>query len=122
MKSILLVEDDDSFRTSLRKVLERENYQVFEAASGQEGNDLAMNQKMDLVILDYYLGDMTGADFMDLLPKLTAPPVIVLSANMNDSIQAQVIGRGAKMNLSKPINRATLLQAIETCISDAKGV
>ncbi|MBI3313555.1 MAG: response regulator [Candidatus Omnitrophica bacterium] len=113
-KTILLVEDDEAFRTSMRKVLERENYRILEAASGEEGRVISQDQEIDLIILDFYLGDMTGADFLDGLPD--APPVMVLSANVGTEIDKKVRERGAKITLTKPIKREHLLLAVKSCM------
>jgi len=111
-QTILVVEDDDSFRLSLRKVLEKENYQVLEAADGKEGVRLAGGQNIDLIILDYCLGDMTGADFLQTLQCKPAPPVILLSANLNREMDQKAGELGVKISLIKPITRHDLLEAV----------
>ena len=115
-KTILVVEDDGSFRTALRKILEKENYRILEAANGKEGQKLNAGEKVDLIILDYYLGDMTGADFLKTLPGRVSSPVIVLSANTNEALDQEVRGLGAKVSLSKPISRPALLEAVKRTI------
>lgn len=116
MQTILLIEDDDSFRTSLRKVLEKENYKILEAHNGKEGCALTKKESIDLIILDFYLGDMTGADVLDSLQAKTKPPVIVLSANASAEIEQTVRERGVRLSLTKPIRRENLLTAIQSCM------
>ncbi len=116
-KTILLVEDNDSFRESLRKVLERQNYQILEAASGSEGIRLAAKEEIDLIILDYYLGDMTGADFLKTWQDKKEPPVIVLSANIDREANQKALDLGVKLSLAKPIDRHELLAAVKSSLN-----
>lgn len=111
--TILLIDDNESFRTSLRKVLEKENYQVIEAGDGKKGTQLVSEQNLDLIILDYYLGDMTGADFLSGLRSELKASVILLSANLNPDMDQEMRGLGAQILLSKPVSRRDLLQAVQ---------
>lgn len=120
IKTILLVEDNKAFRTSVKKVLEREHYAILEAGSGEEGLDIAQTKKADLIIMDFYLGDMTGDEFLNALPA-SAPPAIVLSANASDTMEKGVLSQGAKLCLAKPISRENLLNAVKNCICKRKG-
>ncbi len=116
-KTILLVEDDDSFRESLRKVLERADYQILEATSGSEGIRLAAKEQIDLIILDFYLGDMTGADFLETWQEKKEPPVIVLSANIDREASQKALDLGVRLSLTKPIGRHELLAAVKSSLS-----
>jgi CheY-like chemotaxis protein len=51
-KKVLLVDDDDDFRASVRPILEREGYTVFEAASGREGLERLREHEPDLIVVD----------------------------------------------------------------------
>jgi DNA-binding response OmpR family regulator len=119
-QTILLVEDSDSFRTSLRKVLERENYQVMEAINGKEGIRLMAANDIDLIIMDYYLGDMTGADVLKSFGRKISRPLMVLSANTNDEIDHEMRSFGASISLSKPINRQDLLAIVKKTIRNGE--
>lgn len=50
--TILIIDDDDDYRTSTRALLEGEGYEVVEAASGSEGLAAARAQRPDLIVLD----------------------------------------------------------------------
>ena len=59
-KTILIVEDEDTLRNVLREKLEKENFSVLEAKNGQEGLDLALAKKPDLILLDIVMPVMDG--------------------------------------------------------------
>lgn len=70
-QKILVVEDDRALRTILADRLRTENYEVFEAADGEEGLEMAKNQKPDLVMLDIIMPKVDG---MEMLRQLRQDP------------------------------------------------
>jgi CheY-like chemotaxis protein len=84
VKRIAIVEDNPDARRLLRRVLQaRGEYQIFEAAGGQEGIDLVRRERPDLVLLDLM---MPGKDGYQVLREkeadeaIRAIPVVVVSA------------------------------------------
>ena len=81
MKKILCIDDDRSILELRRHVLESSGYDVLLAPSGQDGLRLASRGEIDLVILDYMMPGMDGAEVAESLksvfPKL---PVIAMSS------------------------------------------
>lgn len=67
MACILVVEDDDFVRFTLRKLLERAGYQVVEATNGDEAIDFFRDSKPDLVITDIVMPKKGGCE---LIPEL----------------------------------------------------
>lgn len=57
---VLIIEDEKLLRWSLRQRLERDGYEVMEAATGREGLDLAADHGADLLLVDHKLPDITG--------------------------------------------------------------
>ena len=64
MPHILIVEDETIIRSALRRLLERNQYQVSEAGSVQEASDSFNVAEFDLVISDLRLPGAHGCDFM----------------------------------------------------------
>ena len=82
MKTLLVVDDEKNIRELYKETFEKDNYKVLLAETGNEGLDLAAQNKIDLIILDIRLPDMNG---MEVLERLSAggkevPPVILNSA------------------------------------------
>jgi CheY-like chemotaxis protein len=51
-QTILIIDDDEDFRISIRTLLESHNYEVIEADSGKQGLKMLKEQKPDLIVLD----------------------------------------------------------------------
>ncbi len=111
-KIILVVEDDESFRESLRKLLEKEGFEVREASSGEEGIERLQANSIDLVLLDLYLGGITGLEFLDKTKSAKRPPVILLTAFGDWGIYSDAVARGAVDCLPKPIKRGELMAVV----------
>ncbi len=81
MARILIVDDEPSIRMLYRDVLEEEDHEVLEAATGCEMNDLLDREKLDLVVLDVRLRDESGLDLLQSLVNRTPLiPVVLCSA------------------------------------------
>ena len=84
--SVLLVEDDRSVRRYLEVTLQRAGYEVITAEDGLAGMRCALRTKVDVVITDAVMPEMTGqqlARFLRNHPKLAKLPIILLTGQEN---------------------------------------
>jgi len=118
---ILIVEDEKLLRWSLRERLEREGYEVFEAATGHEGITLADSPGADLMLLDHRLPDMTG---IDVLRKVIVDhgdvPVILVTAYSTLETAVEAIKLGAFDYLNKPFNQDELSVRITKALESSR--
>ena len=85
--SVLLVEDDRSVRRYLEVTLQRAGYQVITAGDGLAAMRCALTTRVDAVITDAVMPEMTGqqlARFLRNNPKLAKLPIILLTGQEND--------------------------------------
>jgi CheY-like chemotaxis protein len=84
MKTVLVVEDDDTLRGALQMVLEWEGYRVTSASNGREALDLLNRpDRPSVVLLDLMLPELDGWQVRQAMkddPRLAAIPVVVVSA------------------------------------------
>ncbi|WP_156755539.1 response regulator transcription factor [Actinokineospora pegani] len=100
---LLIVEDDDRIRTSLRLALEDEGYTVDEAASGEEALlVLATGQEPDLMIVDLMLGQMDGFTCIRAVRRSSNLPIIVVSARVDTHDVVAALEAGADDYVTKP--------------------
>ncbi len=118
---ILIVEDEKLLRWSLRERLEREGYEVYEAATGQEGLALADDPGMDMLLLDHRLPDITG---IEVLRKLTSNhadvPVILMTAYSTLETAVEAIKLGAFDYINKPFNQDELAVRISKALESSR--
>lgn len=97
-KKILIVEDDKSLREMYQLRLSINGYDVLEAGDGEEGLNLAIKEKPNLILLDVMMPKMSGMDVLDILkstPETKDIPIIVLTALMEESVKAKGLVYGA---------------------------
>lgn len=106
----LIVEDDTNMAGLLRKGLEEENHVVSSSADGRAGLDLAQSYQFDVIVLDWMLPGMDGAEVARRLRKRgNATPILMLTAR--DAVPDIVKGldAGADDYLTKPFSFAEFL-------------
>jgi CheY-like chemotaxis protein len=113
MRPILIVEDDEAIRESLRDVLELEGYNVVEAENGRDALDLIESGLAPcLVLLDLMMPVMGGAEFLGVVratPSLTSLAVIVVSAWPPAAIDLPTPSQGF---IKKPVDLDALLASV----------
>lgn len=70
MKKLLLVDDDKIALTSLSIIFSQEGYSVLTAQSGSDALDILKKGKVDIVIMDHRMPDMTGLEALKTIKKL----------------------------------------------------
>ena len=106
--TVLIVDDEAQIRRVVRNALDGIVGSVLEAASAQEGRDLAASAHPDLIVLDLTLPDADGLELCRALRALTAAPVIVLSARHSDRDKAALLDAGADDYITKPFSTLEL--------------
>ena len=114
---ILIVDDDDSVREMLRRVLSGEGYRILTAATGAQAREIAALVELDLVLLDLNLPDGSGWDTFEVLSRARPLlPVIVVTARSSQLVMAEGAGVGAL--LEKPLDFPTLLQTVADLLAE----
>ena len=116
---ILLVEDEPQMRRFLRVALEGGGYRYLEAPTGQEGLNLAVQHRPDVILLDLGLPDMDGLDLMIRLREWSRIPVIVISARGQESDKVGALDVGADDYLTKPFGTSELLARVRVALRHA---
>ena len=101
---LLVVEDDEPTRRTLRDYLVRRGYRVDEAASAGEALRAWDARRPDLVLLDLGLPDLDGVDLIRRIRRAASTPIIVLSARGDERDKVAGLEAGADDYLSKPFS------------------
>ena len=115
---ILLVEDDDEFRTIAARWMVRRGHCVAEASDGRSTLELVSQRQFDVAILDANLPDRSGIDLLsDLRDKAEETEIIILTGEATVETAVEAMKRGACDYLSKPFPLAELE---ERCLKAAE--
>ncbi len=99
---ILVVDDEAEIRDVLRLYLEKDGYEVVEAADGMEALEVCKRAKPDLVILDIMMPGIDGYRVLRNVRENSNIPVIMLSAKNSDSDKILGLDLGADDYIVKP--------------------
>ncbi|MEY4312616.1 MAG: hypothetical protein RLZZ319_125, partial [Actinomycetota bacterium] len=116
MSSVLVVEDEQSLREPLVYILQREGFEVSEAADGQAALVEWKNNDPDLILLDLMLPGMSGVDVCREIRATSNVPIIMVTAK--DSEVDKVVGLeiGADDYVVKPYSTRELLARIKAVL------
>ncbi len=104
---ILYIEDNESNRLLVRRVLEAEGYTVEEAADGPTGLAKVRTSPPDLVLLDINLPEVDGYEMvrrLRSLPGMAGVPIVALTANVMKGDRERTIEAGCDGYIQKPVD------------------
>ena len=120
MKTVLLVDDDNSVVLTIGTRLKGMGYTVVTAKDAVAAISTCRKTQPDVVVLDISLpaGDGFGvADRLQSFHGFAAAPIIFITSNENPDIRERAMKHGAVAFLKKPIDAAELASAIESALS-----
>ncbi len=116
-KSILIVDDEDGIRYSLRGILEDEGFEVSEAASGEVALKSLSEDMPDLVFLDIWLPGMDGLEVLDRIKEEWKwLPVVMISGHGNIETAVSAIKKGAFDFIEKPLSLEKVVITAEKAV------
>lgn len=105
MQHILIIEDDRIIAESIEFVLEKDSFSCQWFNNGSESLNYLDNNKVDLILLDVGLPDMSGFDVLRKVRLKSNIPVIIISARDDESDQVLGLeGLGANAYVTKPLS------------------
>jgi signal transduction histidine kinase/ActR/RegA family two-component response regulator len=113
---VLVVEDHDTSRRALRKLLQQYGLTAEAAANGREALSLIELQRPDLVLLDLMMPEMGGLEVLRALrqrPEWAGLPVVILTGDLRLTKDAELRAAGASACLSKPVALPELTRVLD---------
>jgi CheY-like chemotaxis protein len=104
MAKVLIIDDSAFQRRTLRKILNVDGHDIKEATNGREGLEVFAQFEPDCIVLDILMPDLNGLGFLQELRKQGATtPVLVLTADIQDTTSQECLKLGAKDVVHKPL-------------------
>ncbi|HEV8431920.1 MAG TPA: sigma-54 dependent transcriptional regulator [Thermoanaerobaculia bacterium] len=120
MAKILIVDDEQSIRTTLAHILEDEGHRTVLCESGEEAIAQFAREEYDLAILDLWLPGIDGMSVLERMRSNAAPPVIVISGHGNVDTAVRATRLGAYDFLEKPLSLERVLLTVNHALNDSK--
>ena len=119
MTLILIIEDAWFTRRAICKILQGSGYETLEAENGRQGLEIAASRPdIDCMLLDLLMPEVDGWGVLKALREQQSQlPVIVLTADIQESTRQQCIELGAFTVINKPPKPEELRQVLETALS-----
>ena len=111
-KKILIVEDDGNIRELLRLYLEREGYEITEAANGEEGVELWRKINPDMILLDVMMPIMDGWQVCKIILKESKVPIIIMTAKGETFDKVNGLEMGADDYIVKPLEMREVIARV----------
>ena len=121
-KKILVVDDESRMRKLVRDFLVRHDYEVLEAADGEEAvNCFFQDTKIDLIILDVMMPKMDGWEVVRMIRKYSEVPIMMLTAKGEEQDELQGFNLGVDEYISKPFSPKLLVARVEALLRRTSG-
>ncbi len=119
MKSVLVVDDNKDITGLFKTILESSGHKCSTVNGGKEGLERLRKESFDLILLDLAMPDMSGIDVLEVVksdPKLKSNKILIITASSPTDSEIIRIKKNYTILdvIKKPINKAKLLQIIES--------
>jgi len=118
-KMVAVVEDDESYRGALQRLLKSAGFQVRSFASAEDFLDSGQQHETACLIADIRMPGMSG---LDLQAKLNADhcpiPIIFITAHGDEQMRLQAMRGGAVKFLGKPFDCEILLESVRVALGN----
>ena len=124
MNTILIVEDNEKNMKLARDVLQSRGYATLEAVTGEEGVQLAIGKKPDLVLMDIQLPGINGMEALRQVradPDCAKIPVVAFTASVTPTDRSQISAAGFDGFISKPINLKEFLETVKRMLESGRA-
>ncbi|HQX88532.1 response regulator transcription factor [Ornithinibacter sp.] len=118
---VLVVDDDETIRRTLRINLRARGYEVEEVATGRDALATLDDAPADLVILDLGLPDLDGVEVLRRLRARSRVPVVVLSARQQSDDKVEALDEGADDYVTKPFGMDELMARVRSALRRGGG-
>jgi two-component system KDP operon response regulator KdpE len=112
----LVIDDEPQMRRLLRVTLEANGYEVFDAATGQDGIVQAAQCRPEIILLDLGLPDLDGVEVLKRIREWSRVPVIILSVRDREHDKIAALDAGADDFVTKPFSSGELLARLRTTL------
>ena len=121
--NILIIEDEYSLADAVAETLKKDSFNVCIKTDGEEGEDEALTEKYDLILLDVMLPKKNGFDILRYLrQERIKTPVIMLTAKSEIDDKLNGLEHGADDYITKPFSMRELMARIKAVLKRSNNI
>ncbi len=118
LRKVLVIDDEDMIRQTIRKQLDGTGFEILEAEDGQQGIDLLNTLDnpltVDVIICDIRMPKINGIEAIAYFRKeYPSTPIIVLTGYPDVTLATDLLKQGVTDYLTKPVDKQSLVEVVE---------
>ncbi|HVJ81616.1 MAG TPA: response regulator [Planctomycetia bacterium] len=119
-RSLLIADDDDQVRWTLREIFEPVGFQVFACCSGEEALAQLEDHAFDCLLIDMHMTGLTGLETVELAHQqlVLLPAFVLLTSDASQDLLRQALALQVFTVLHKPVSRALVTHTVSKAISN----
>ncbi len=120
-QSVLIIDDDRTFREVVSHLLRQLNYGVYTAEDGAEGYDVAVKEHPDVILCDVHMKGMHGYATTEAIkehPELSSIPIVMVTGSASKLGEMRGRNSGADYYLAKPVRASELTEVLNKAMKD----
>ncbi len=116
-KPILVVDDTESVREAISKILQKQGYSVMTASDGEEGINLLQKYDIPLVLTDLKMPKVDGAELLKVAKTISPDiEVILITGYGTVEVAVEVMKEGAFDFIQKPVDKTTIINRVRNAL------
>jgi DNA-binding response OmpR family regulator len=122
---VLVTDDEPITRMLVKLLLEKQHYEVLEAANGRDAVEIATRERPDLMMIDLNMPEMDGYEAISRLRRdmsLATMPILVLTSEEGPGVERRVLQLGADDYIVKPFDPEVLLSRVNAVFRRLKVI
>ncbi|WP_300347101.1 response regulator transcription factor [Clostridium sp.] len=117
--NILLVDDEEKIVEVIEAYLKKEGFEVFSCSNGKDALNIFNNNKIDLILLDLMLPDLSGEEVCKVIREKSCVPIIMITAKTEEDDLLEGFDIGADDYVTKPFSVKQLIARIKALLRRA---
>jgi CheY-like chemotaxis protein len=121
---VLVTDDEPITRMLVKLLLEREQFEVLEAANGRDAVEIAIRERPDLLMIDLNMPEMDGYEAIARVRRemaLAMMPILVLTSEEGPGVERRVLELGADDYIIKPFSTRELVERVRRHLDPARA-
>lgn len=115
--SLLIADDDDNFRGTLKEIFEPRGFRTLLAADGREAIAILEDQLVDCLLFDVHMPILTGVEAVRIVRRLHGRlPCILLTADSSEGLLREALALEVFTVLNKPVSREEVTTSVDRAL------